>query len=434
MCHRKVVQTIRFFRQLSIRQPIFLILVGFLCPAVPQGVGAEAHCWPRFHGPKGDNISTETALLKQWPEQGPKLLWTAKTIGKGFAGVTIADGRIYTAGDVGDDLIIFALDMDGRIQWQAKNGAAWKKSGPAGARGTPTVDGNRLYHENAHDEVVCLDAKTGRKIWGVNLASQFQGRKDGFGRGESLLIDGDRVICCPGGATAMAALDKKTGQTVWKSSSAGEPAGYASPILAEYRGLRMILTMASKSLIGVNAASGELLWRFEHYTPRYVANCVTPIYHDGQVLISGGYGLGSVLLRIGVKDGKSVIEPAWRSKDLDNCHGGVILVDDCVYGASHFNNNAKWICLDWKTGRKMYAEKGIGKGSLTCAGGMFYTMNECRKIALVKPASTGYQFVSQFQIPEGGEGPTWAHPVVCGGRLYIRHADQLYAYDVRAMQ
>jgi len=141
-----------------------------------------------------------------------------------------------------------------------------------------------------------------------------------------------------------------------------------------------------------------------------------------------------VLLKIDVKDGKSVVKPAWRSKDLDNRHGGVILVDDCVYGASHFNNNAKWVCLDWKTGRKMYAEKGIGEGSLTCASGMLYTMSEHRKIGLVKPTPTGYQLVSQFKIPEGGEGPTWAHPVVCGGRLYIRHADRLYAYDVRAMQ
>ena len=387
---------------MAIGRAIILILVGLLCSGVMQAAAAETDCWPRFHGPKADNISTETALLRQWPEQGPRLLWTAKSIGKGFTGVAIADGRIYTTGDVGDDLVIFALDMGGQIQWQFKNGAAWTQSGPPGARGTPTIDGNRLYHENAHDEIVCLDTKTGKKIWGVNLASQLQGKKDGYGRAESLLIDGDRVICCPGGATAMAALDKRTGRTIWKSSSAGEPAGYASPILAEYRGLRMFLTMASKSLIGVNADSGELLWRFAHYTPRYVANCVTPIYHDGHVFLSGGYGLGSVLLKIGDKDGKSAIEPAWRSTELDNRHGGVVLVDGCIYGASHFNNKGKWICLDWKTGRKMYAEKGIGEGSFTCAGGMLYMMSERGKIGLVKPTSSGYQLVNQFKIPEGG--------------------------------
>jgi outer membrane protein assembly factor BamB len=389
--------------------------------------------WPRFHGPKGDNISTETGLLKKWPEQGPRLLWTAKEIGQGFAGVTIADGRIYTAGDAGDELIIFALDMDGQVQWRVHSGSAWRETGPAGARGTPTIDGDRLYQENAHDDLVCLDAKTGRKIWDVNLASRFQGKKDGFGRAKSLLIDGDRVICCPGGATAMAALDKKTGQTFWKSPSAGEPAGYASPILAEYQGLRMVFTMASKSLICVNANSGELLWRFEHYTPRYVANCVTPIYDNGHVFVSGGYGLGSALLKIDVKDGRSTAEPVWRSEDLDNRHGGVILVDGCLYGSAHFKNGAKWICLDWKTGRKLYAEKGVGEGSLTCADGMLYTMSEHGKIGLVRPTPAGYQLVSQFKLPAGGEGPAWAHPVVCDGRLYLRHDDRLYAYDVRAM-
>ena len=301
-------------------------------------------------------------------------------------------------------------------------------------RGTPTINGDQLYHENAQDDLVCLDAKTGRKIWEVNLASRFQGRKDGYGRAESVLINGDRVICCPGGVTAMAALDKKTGQTVWNSASAGEPAGYASPILVECGGLRMVFTMASKSLICVNADSGELLWRYEHYTPRYVANCVTPIYHDGHVFLSGGYGLGSALLKIGIKAGKSSAVPVWRSKDLDNRHGGVVLVDGYLYGSAHFSNNAKWICLDWKTGRKMYADRGVGEGSLTCAGGMLYTMSERGAVGLVEPTPSGFRLVSRFKLPEGGEGPAWAHPVVCSGRLYLRHADRLYAYDVRAIQ
>lgn len=176
--------------------------------------------------------------------------------------------------------------MNGRIQWQVKNGKAWTRSAP-GSRATPTIDGNRLYHLNAHGAVVCLDAKTGKQIWGLDIAKQFGGR-DGWGYAQSLLIDGQHVICSPGAATAMVALDKDTGQTVWKSPTAGEPAGSTSPIVVEYQGLRIILTMSLKSFIGVNAEDGDLLWRFEHYTPRYVANCVTPIYHEGHVFISGG--------------------------------------------------------------------------------------------------------------------------------------------------
>jgi outer membrane protein assembly factor BamB len=420
--------------QASARMRLVVILAALVGPGEGRLMAAETGNWPRFHGPNGDNISTETGLLKKWPEQGPKLLWTAKGIGRGFTGVTIADGRIYTAGDVGRDLVLFALDMDGRVQWQAKNGAAWTESGPPGARGTPTIDGPRIYHENAHDQVVCLDAKSGRKVWGLDLAAEFHGKRDGFGRAESLLVDGDRVICSPGGPIAMAALDKKTGRTVWKSPSAGEPAGYASPILAEHAGLRMFLTMSSRSLIAVSGDNGDLLWRIEHYNPSYVANCVSPIYHDGHVLFSGGYGVGCVLLKVSVNGGKATAATAWRTKDLDNRHGGVILLDGHLYGAANFSNNAKWICLDWKSGRKMYAERGVGEGSLTFADGMLYTLSENRKVGMVRPAPTGHELVSQFKIPAGGEGPTWAHPVVCGGRLYIRHDDRLYAYDIRSRE
>ena len=407
-------------------------LVCGVCAGIVRVADAAAPSWPRFHGPRGDNISTETGLLKKWPEGGPKLLWAAEGIGHGYAGVTIAEGMIYTAGDVDKLNVITAIDMDGRIQWRFENGSAWRGSGPRGARGTPTIDGKRLYHENAHGDVVCLEAKTGGKIWGLNIAKEFGGRSGGYSYAESLVIDGDRVICCPGLAAAMVALDKKTGHTIWKSPSSGERAGYATPILAEHQGLRMILTMSNKSLIGVNADTGDLLWRFEHYVPRYVANCVTPIYHEGHVFISGGYGKGSVLLKINVKGKKATVEPVWRTKDLDNRHGGVILLNGYLYGASHWSNKGKWVCLDWRTGQMMYAERGVGEGSLTCAEGMLYTLSERRRVGLVRPAPAAHEVISEFEIPQGGKGPTWAHPVICGGRLYIRHSDRCYAYDVRA--
>ena len=403
------------------------IIVVVVLLANSRVAADDASFWPRFHGPKGNNISADTGLLSEWPEQGPQLLWTARPLGEGYAGVTIANGLIYTAGDIGDRNVITALDMNGRIQWQSNNGDAWTR----GALGTPTIDGNRLYHENTHHEVVCLDAKTGKSIWDLNLAAEFGGKKGEFGRAESLLIDGKHLICSPGGATAVAAVDKTTGQTVWKSPSVGEPASYVSPILAEHQGLRMIITMSEKCLIAVNADTGDLLWRFEHYTKRYVANCVTPIYHDGHVLVTGGYGKGCVLLAIKVDGQKAVIEPVWRTKDLDNRHGGVILLDGHVYGASTDTNKGKWACLEWETGRMTYAERGLGQGSFTLADGMFYVLNERRKIGLVKPTPAGYQIISQSKIPNGGEGPTWAHPVVRGGRLYVRHGDFLYAFDVR---
>jgi outer membrane protein assembly factor BamB len=236
------------------------------------------------------------------------------------------------------------------------------------------------------------------------------------------------VICCPGGPqTAVVALDKRTGKTVWKSPTTGDLAGYASPVLAVYQGLRMIFTMTSKAAIAVNADTGDLLWRVQHVTP-FDENICTPIFHDGCVFVSTGHGVGSVLLRVKVSGQKAAVEEVWRSKGLDNHHGGVILLDGYLYGSCH---SPRWACLDWKTGEKMYAERGVGKGSAMYADGMLYTLSEKGVMGLVKPTPDGHKVISQFRIPEGGEGPVWAHPVVCGGRLYIRHGEMLFAYDIK---
>jgi outer membrane protein assembly factor BamB len=401
------------------------LLVGLL--GVAGGLaGADAPQWPQFHGPKRDNLSTETGLLKRWPEGGPKILWTARGVGHGYATLSIAGSTIYTSGNINGKTVISALDMDGRIRWQAENGKAWEESQP-GARGTPTIDGDRLYHEAPYGDVVCLDARTGKKVWGLNILEQFRSKNTTWALAESLLVDGPRLICSPGGPeTAVVALDKRDGRTIWKSPSAGDLAGYASPALAEHQGLRMILTLTSKALIGVNADTGDLLWRFEHVTP-YDEMILTPIFHGGWVFISTRT-TGSVMLKVDVAGQKASVTPVWRSKDLDNHHGGVILMDGYLYGSCH---GPHWVCLEWKTGRTMYDSPGVGKGSITYADGMFYTFSEAGRMGLVKAVPTGHEVVSEFRIPEGGEGPSWAHPVVCGGRLYVRHSDFLYAYDVR---
>ncbi len=389
----------------------------------------QASSWPRFHGPKGDNISTETGLLKEWPEQGPKLGFVAKGLGSGFASVTIAGGLIYTCGNVDGKTTITALDLKGNILWQVANGAAWTGDSE-GTRGTPTIDGDRLYHESPLGEVVCLNAKNGEKVWNLNILKEFGSKNITWALAESLLIDGDRVICCPGGPnSAVLALDKMTGKTVWKSPSAdGDLAGYGSPSLVECRGLRMILTMTSRAVIGVDADTGDLLFRFPHKTS-YNVNALKPIFHDGQVFVSTGYGAGSLMLKLNVNGNKVTAEKAWDTKALDNHHGGVLLLDGYLYGSSH---RGSWVCLDWKSGKTMYQDRGVGKGSLTYAEGMLYTLSERSKMGLVKATPEGHEPISEFKIPEGGEGLSWAHPVVCGGRLYIRHGDFLYAYDVRA--
>jgi len=389
--------------------------------------------WPRFHGPDGNNVSTETGLLKQWPADGPALAWAVRNIGDGYASVTIEDGLIYTAGNVGGHTTITALDLDGEERWQARNGKAWTGS-YEGTRGTPTIDGGRVYHESPLGELVCLDAETGDEIWRINILDRFRGKNLRWALAESLLIDGNHVICCPGGPnTAVVALDKETGETVWQSESAeGDLPGYNSPVLAEHEGLRIILTMTDKALIGVDADTGRLLFRYPHPT-KYDINATDPIYHDGHVLITSGYGTtGSEMLRIDVAGDQVTVEKVWGSRDLDNHHGGVILLDGYLYGAAHSFHDSGWICLDWNTGEMMYAEKGVGKGSATCAEGMLYVLNEEGTVGLVKATPEGHDVISQFQLPDDSDAKTWAHPVVCGGRLYLRRGEYLYAYDVKA--
>jgi len=402
----------------------------------PDAAPADAMAsWPRFHGPHGDNISTETGLLKQWPADGPKLAWAIRYIGDGYSGVTVDDGLIYTAGNVGGETTISALDLDGTSVWQAPNGKAWTGSYP-GTRGTPTIDGGRVFHESPLGEVVCLDAKTGDEIWRINILERFRGKNPEWALAESVLIDGPRVICCPGGPnTAVVALDKETGETIWQSESAeGDLPGYCSPMLIEHEGRRIILTMTDKALIGVGADTGRLLFRYPHRT-KYEIHATDPIYRDGRVFISSGYGTtGSEMLRIDAARDRLSVEKVWGSRDLDNHHGGVILLDGYLYGCAHSFHGRAWICLDWNTGDMMYAQKGVGKGSATCAEGMLYVMNEQGTVGLVKATPDGHDLISRFQLPEDSDAKTWAHPVICGGRLYLRRGEYLYAYDVKARE
>jgi len=411
----------------GIRQYICIIL-GVLITTVACSADSEPG-WPQFHGPNRDNRSTEKGLLEKWPENGPALLWTATGLGHGYSTVAIAAGMIYTAGSIEKDTVITAMNMDGKIQWQVRNGPAWAGDRP-GTRSTPTIDGNRLYHQSPIGNLICLDAKTGEKIWGFNTLEKFKSKTNTWARAESLLVDGERLICCPGGPQAsMVAMNKNNGSVIWAAPSAGDLAGYSSPTLGEYQGLRIIVVLTAKNFIGVNADSGEMLWQVKHES--YAdENVMTPIFHDGQVFIST-LKAGSVKFKINVKDGKVSLEELWRTQELDCHHGGVVLLNGNLHGNSTFRNSMLWVCLDWQTGEKKYMDKGVGKGSLTYADGMLYTLSENGVMGLVRPAAAGYELVSSFDIPKGGKGNSWAHPVVCAGRLYIRHGDFLYVYNVR---
>ncbi len=386
--------------------------------------------WPQFRGPNRDGVSMETDLLARWPDEGPSRLWTAGGLGHGFPTASIAGGRIYTAGDADGQTLITALNRQGETLWQAPNGPGWVGSRPGhpGARGVPTIEGDQLFHLSPFGHLIALDAASGQPQWQKNILEAFDSENIQWAMAASVLVDDSRVIVVPGGPnTTVVALDRHDGHLVWKSPPTGDLAGYGSPVIVEHDGLRMVVTMTSKAVIGVRAADGKLLWRFEHETP-WDENIFTPLHHQGQIFISTQF-TGSVMLGLQVAGDTCTVEEIWRTKDLDNHHGGVVRLGDYLYGSGR-GNRERWACLDWHTGETQYLERGVGKGSVVAAEGMLYTLSERGQMGLVPATPEGHEVVSQFRLPSRGKGPVFAHPVVSGGRLYLRHGEYLYCYDI----
>ena len=396
--------------------------------------------WTMFHGPNGKNQSTETGLLTSWAEEGPKLLWKIENIGDGFSGwstVTIQNGRLFTSGNKEKRSIVFCFDLDGKPLWEYDNGPAWTGN-YVGTRSTPTVDGDVVYDFSPHGELVCLKVEDGKPVWNRNILTEFEGENITWGLAESIRIDGDRLYCAPGGKKAsFVALNKRTGAVIWTTPSLEEKTSYGSPIIFEHGGLRIIVTTYAKGIFGINAANGALLFQFRHEHSNDI-NCGPPIYNDGHLFFSnntfeqdGRTGQGAVMLKLSVVGGKVSLDEVWRNRNFDHLHGSALLLDGFLYGTSSEYRGGVFMCVDWKTGETKYeGDRRIGKGTLTWAEGLIYFLSEKSTMLLIRPNPEKYEVISQFELPEGGEGLTWAHPVICGKRLYIRHGTFLYCYDI----
>jgi len=404
---------------------------------VAASAASRAADWPEYHGPRRDNKSTETGLLKSWPEGGPKLLWTASGLGKGYTPVSVAKGMIYTAGMVDKRTFVFAFDLNGRMKWRSPNGESWQASermrhatSYGGSRGTPTVKDGVAYHLGDLGRLTAFRADTGRELWTVDMLERFDAKRPSYGLCESVLIDGENVICSPGGAKGyMVALDRKTARTSWVNTEIKDRVGFSSLVVAEFGGIRQLVTMSADAVFAVDAKTGRLLWRVGHRNRRG-NNATDVIYSKPYVYASSGYGKGSILLRLKRTEGGIAAEKVWENDLLDSLNEGVILHDGHLYGSGYQKGGR--FCLDFMTGGQKYRSEGPAKGSLTYADGMLYCLGERGTMSLVRATPAAYEVVSSFGVPSGGSGKYWAHPVVCGGRLYIRHADRLYAYDVSA--
>lgn len=389
--------------------------------------------WPQWQGPNRDNISPETGLAKQWPADGPEMLWSANAIGHGYSSVAIADGRIYTTGKVEEAGFLTCLDMDGKQVWQVDYGPEWNRSYP-GTRCTPTVDDGYVYVISGTGQVACFKAADGEKVWQVDGFALFEGQYPNWGYSECPLILDNKIIFTAGGKKALvAALNKKDGSVVWTTPANGDKSAFCSPIAFEWAGKTVIVCMTSDHLMGIDETDGSVL--FSYPLSNHIEGRVrgthpnTPVIHEGKIFVSSGYDMGSAQLAV-AEDGKSVTQ-VWSNLEFDNHHGGIVLLNGFLYGANwQSNKQGKWMCVNWKTGETVYEQEWGNKGSLTSADGMLYCYEEASgTVGLVPATPAGFDPVSSFQITLG-EKEHWAHPVICGKRLYIRHGDILMAFDI----
>ncbi len=387
----------------------------------------SAASWPEFHGPGRTNISPEKGLLKKWPKQGPALAWKFSECGAGYSGVAIAQGRIFTAGDFDDEEMVLALDLDGKLLWRSPNGRPWRGASP-GSRTTPTYSQGSLYQLNPNGRLASFDARSGRELWAVDLKARFDAQPGIWGLAENLVVDGDRVLCMPGGAKGrVVALDKHSGKTLWANTQIADSAAYCSPLVVTYRGTRQLISMTQKSVVGVEVQTGKLVWSAP-FVPRSPQNALTPVFSDGYVFVACGHSSGGTVMKIDADHHTAAT--VWYRKDLDNCHGGAILLDGKLFGCGCRLGGKNFYCVDFLTGKTRQLDATLGKAGITAADGMIYCLNHRGTMSLLAVTPEGFRIVSQFDLGKRPENSYLAHPVVCGGRLYLRCDQDLFAFEI----
>lgn len=409
---------------------LMLVSAGVAAESGPDGLIASPEPdWPQWRGPRRDGIATEKGLLQSWPANGPTLLWKVEGLGTGWSSPIVVGERLYVTGDVGDDLLVFALDRAGKVLWRAKNGRAWKNPYP-GARACCVYSEGRLYHLNAHGRLVCLDAASGREVWAGDILERFGGKNITWALSECLLVDGPRLIVTPGGTKALlAALDKRTGATIWTTEPLGtDRASHCSPILFRLGGRRVIANCSSAHGFGVDADTGKLLWTVPLNNPHGV-NVATPIYGTGCLFFVTPYAEHGRLYRLQPNAQGFAPEHLWTSP-LDTVTGCGVLLDGTLF-ASGYREVKHWLAVDWQTGQTKGELKDLTTGAALSADGRLYILDEEGTVALVKPGSNSLEVVSRFRLTADRLHDAWAHPVLLDGRLYLRYHGALWCYDVK---
>lgn len=386
--------------------------------------------WPQWRGPNRDDVSAEKGLLKKWPAEGPKRAWVNEDAGLGYSGFAIAGGKLYTLGLYETDEKVICLDVaTGKKVWDVTIGSIYNNNWGNGPRSTPTVSGGMVYALGANGDLACVNAETGKKEWSKSLTKDFGGKLQGWGYTESPLVDGGLVVVTPGGDKgAIVALDAKSGSTKWKTTDLTDNAQYSSIIAIDVKGQKQYVQLLMTCIVGIAPKDGAILWKTEF--PGKTAVIPTPIYKDGQIYVTAGYGVGCKMIKL--TDGG--VQEVYSNKVMVNHHGGVVLVDDLLYGHSDAGG---WTCQNFATGEEVWKDKGIGKGAVTYADGKLYCQAEGDgTIALVEASKDGWKLISSFKLEAQSsqrkpQGKIWTHPVVVGGKLYLRDQEFISCYDIK---
>lgn len=406
------------------------MIAKVLTLAISVLIGAaalRAADWPQWQGPDRTRVSKETGLLKEWPTGGPARVWTATGVGAGYGSMAVAGDRVFVQSTRGRSSIVVALDRaSGKEVWSKALGTSLSDDRGPGPRGTPTVDGDRLYALSENGDLMCLETD-GTAVWHRNILRDFRGRQLQWLISESPLVDGPHVIVSPGGPGAgMVKLDKMTGKTVWTATELSDSAAYSSVIAADVQGVRIYLTFTSEAGVGVRASDGKLMFRYPN-AANGIANVATPIFSNNKAFFTSNYGTGGGLLDLTVQNGEVRAKEVYFTRSMNNHHGGVVLVDGYLYGF----NDSILTCLDFATGKMMWRDRSVGKGSVTFADGRLYIQSEDNVVGLADATPSGYREQGRFRIPDKTY-PSWAHPVISDGRLYVRNQDTVLAYDIKA--
>lgn len=425
-------------RVLNWSRGVLFAILGIGLVVSVGGAKNEDVSWPQWRGPKRDAVSTEKGLLKEWPENGPPLAWKADGMGRGYASLAITAGKIFTAGKFDDGEYLLALKLeDGSQLWKVRIGDA-TGDGPSS---TPTTDGDRVFAVGANGDLLCAATDSGKELWRKSYTKDFGGNVPTWHYCDSVLVDGEKVICTPGSEkSTVVALNRATGDVIWQTSipgGGGSGFGYSSPVVSQGAKVRQYVQLlgAGTGVVGVRASDGKLLWQYKKVS-NGTASIPTPIVEGNLVFCSSGYGTGSALLELS-KDGDGVKADEkyfLNANSLQNHHGGMVRIGDYVY-CGHRHNEGFPICVELKSGKTVWGgdKRGPGSGSaaVVYADGKLYFRYQDGLIALIDATPDGYTIKGTFKLPEVG-GPSWSHPVVLGGKLYLREQGTLYVYNVAA--